>query len=133
VSVVYHLFVNGIPKPQPRPRVTSRGHAYNPDSADAWKEEVKFAFLSCRRPTITGPVRLQVSFFLPRPKKLKAEEAGNIHHIKKPDTDNLLKAVMDAMTDVGVWNDDSQVYRSEAGKYYAREKTGAQIIVETTL
>ena len=129
-KVVYHLFVNGVPKAQPRPRMASNGHVYNPDTADAWKGEIKAAFLSGMKPTITGPVCLRVSFFLPRPKRMKVGTGGAIPHVKKPDTDNLLKAVMDSMTEAGVWKDDAQVYRSDTGKYYAQEKTGAQIIVE---
>lgn len=127
---VYNLFVKGIPKAQPRPRMTVHGHVYNPGSADEWKEQVKAAFLPRIRQPISGPVFLQVCFFLPRPKRLKGDIP--VPHISKPDTDNLLKAVMDAMTDVGVWKDDALVFRTEAGKWYAAEKkTGAQIIVET--
>jgi Holliday junction resolvase RusA-like endonuclease len=53
-------------------------------------------------------------------------------HGKKPDVDNLLKAVMDSMTTAGVWKDDALVYVTEAGKWYAAGKTtGARIIVES--
>ena len=126
---MYHLFVDGIPKAQPRPRMTARGHVYNPDSADAWKEEIKAAFLPFRRPPITGPVHLQVSFFMPCPKG-KGYMVG-APHVKKPDTDNLLKAVMDSMTQASVWIDDAQVFKTTAGKWYATNRTGALIIVET--
>ena len=126
---IYHLFVNGIPKAQPRPRMTASGHVYNPDSADVWKEIVRTAFLSFHRPPITNPIRLRVSFFLPRPKTMKGEIA--VPHVKKPDVDNLLKAVMDAMTVAGVWKDDALVYATEAGKWYTAGKTGARIIVES--
>ena len=134
MKVVYRLFVNGVPKAQPRPRMTAKGHVYNPDSADGWKEEIKAAFLSCRKPVITGPVYLKVCFFLPMPKDMKKNSIGTnecVRHARKPDLDNLLKAVMDALTSVHVWKDDAQVYKTLAGKYYTGEKTGAQIIVET--
>jgi Holliday junction resolvase RusA-like endonuclease len=107
------------------------GHVYNPNSADAWKETIKAYFLIYRRPPITEPVHLRVSFFLPKPKSLKIEEGRDTPHVKKPDVDNLLKATMDAMTDGGVWKDDALVFATSADKWYAREKTGAQIIVET--
>jgi Holliday junction resolvase RusA-like endonuclease len=127
----YSLFVNGIPKAQPRPRMAAGGHAYNPPSADAWKETVRAAFNAFRKPPLTNPVCLRVSFFLPRPKALKGEAA--CPHVKKPDVDNLLKAVMDAMTGAGVWKDDALVYVTEAGKWYAAGggKTGARVTVET--
>ncbi|MDR1902012.1 MAG: RusA family crossover junction endodeoxyribonuclease [Treponema sp.] len=129
-KILYQLFVNGVPKAQPRPRMTAKGHVYNPSSADAWKEEVRAAFLPCLKPTITGPVRLTVRFSLPMPKGM-AITGIVAPHVKKPDTDNLLKAVMDSLTAVRVWKDDAQVFETLAGKYYTGKKTGAQITVET--
>jgi Holliday junction resolvase RusA-like endonuclease len=129
MKTVYSLFVNGIPKAQPRPRRGTSGHFYNPDSADAWKEIVRTAFGSFHKPPITDPIRLQVSFFLPRPKAMKGEAA--VPHAKKPDVDNLLKALMDSMTAAGVWKDDALVYATDMSKWYAAGKTGAQIIVES--
>jgi Holliday junction resolvase RusA-like endonuclease len=128
-TVIYSLFVHGIPKAQPRPRMTVSGHVYNPDSADVWKEIVRTTFNAFHKPPITHPIRLQVNFFLPRPKSIKGEIA--VPHTKKPDVDNLLKAVMDSMTAAGVWKDDALVYATEAGKWYASGKIGAQIIVES--
>jgi Holliday junction resolvase RusA-like endonuclease len=125
----YHLFVNGIPKAQPRPRMTASGHVYNPGSADAWKETVRAAFVFFHRRPVTNPVRLRVAFFLPRPKAMKGGAA--VPHTKKPDVDNLLKAVMDSMTAAGVWKDDALVYATEASKWYSTGKTGAHIIVES--
>jgi len=129
MKVIYQLFVCGIPKAQPRHRTATNGHVYNPNSANAWKEEIRLSFRSCKRPTITGAVRLTVSFHLPKPKSMKEEER-NIPHTKKPDTDNLLKALMDALTEEKIWADDAQVYDTHAGKYYAARKTGARVIIE---
>ncbi|MCL2139963.1 MAG: RusA family crossover junction endodeoxyribonuclease [Treponema sp.] len=39
--------------------------------------------------------------------------------MKKPDLDNLLKAVMDALTAAGAWKDDAQVRSIKASKHYA--------------
>ena len=129
----YRVFVKGIPKAQPRPRMTANGHVYNPDSADAWKEEVKAAFTAYSGERITAPVHLRVYFFMPVPKGMKIESKDNryVPHIKKPDADNLLKAVMDAMTEAGVWKDDALVFWTESTKWYASDVTGAEIIVET--
>jgi Holliday junction resolvase RusA-like endonuclease len=131
---MYQLFVKGIPKAQPRPRMATNGHVYNPDTADAWKGEIKAAFMGCRRPAITEPVYLQVTFFMPVPKgmNLKKKDPRYMPHTKKPDTDNLLKAVMDALTEAGVLRDDAIVFKTEATKWYATsEETGARIEIET--
>jgi Holliday junction resolvase RusA-like endonuclease len=50
---------------------------------------------------------------------------------KKPDVDNLLKSTMDTMTEAEVWKNDALVFATSVEKWYARKKTGAQIIVET--
>jgi len=131
MKIIYQLFVNGIPKAQPRPRMTKTGHVYNPDSANSWKEEIKAAFRPVLKSTIEGPVRLTVNFLLPAPKGMYVPEIGVVPHIKKPDTDNLLKAVMDSLTGVKVWKDDAQVFESITGKYYSRKNTGARIVIET--
>jgi crossover junction endodeoxyribonuclease RusA len=111
--------------------MTTNGHVYNPKSADAWKEEIKNTFRPCRKPTIAGPVKLTVQFYLPMPKDMRNKYPGFIcPHTKKPDTDNLLKAVMDALTNAGVWKDDAQVFCTEAKKYYAENETGARVVVE---
>ena len=131
MKTLYNVFVNGLPKAQPRPRMTARDHVYNPGSANAWKDAVCAEFLSCRRGSPTAhPVRLGVKFFLPYPARAKGKER-DAPHAKKPDLDNLLKAVMDAMSMAGVWEDDSRVYETAASKWQTGGKTGAQITVET--
>ena len=129
-KILYQLFVNGLPKPQPRPFMMKTGHVFNPHSADAWKEEIKEAFRPILRAAITGPVYLCVSFFLPAPKAMKLKENEKVPHAKKHDKDNLLKAVMDAMSNAGVWVDDAQVFDGRYTKWYTGGKPGAQIIVE---
>jgi crossover junction endodeoxyribonuclease RusA len=109
--------------------MTKMGHVYTPDSAKGWKEVVTAEFLARRQTAITQPVRLTVCFFFLAPKSEKKRE-GNYPHTKKPDADNLLKAVMDAMTDAGVWTDDALVYSSCAEKWYGFDRNGARIKVE---
>jgi len=130
MKVVYQLFVNGIPKAQPRPRMTAKGHVFNPSSADAWKEEIKAAFMMCRKETITEPVYLKVCFYLPMPKGMKHSVNECTRHAHKPDLDNLLKASMDALTAAKVWDDDALVFKIDSEKWYSPAKTGAQIIIE---
>jgi Holliday junction resolvase RusA-like endonuclease len=73
---------------------------------------------------ITGPVRLEALFMMPIPcssnKKRLDMALGNIRHVKKPDTDNLVKFVL--------WRDDSQVYSIYATKFYA-ETPGTTITI----
>ena len=54
-------------------------------------------------------------------------------HTSKPDLDNLVKAVKDAITQIGViWADDSQVGISWSEKIYADQKhqAGVRVTIE---
>jgi Holliday junction resolvase RusA-like endonuclease len=136
------LNVHGIPKPQPRQRhriSKRRGGGpqfvqnYTPrnDKVQDWKSAIKqralFDEVAFRR--ISGPISLSVMFFMPIPKSLQKKVSELDPHIKVPDTDNLAKAVMDALTDCGVWEDDKQVYRSSFSKVYSSDP-GAKIVIE---
>ena len=50
-------------------------------------------------------------------KKQKAAQDGEIRPSKRPDLDNYIKAIMDALTGV-IWRDDSQVTSMYAAKCY---------------
>jgi Holliday junction resolvase RusA-like endonuclease len=110
--------------------MAKNGHVYNPDSADMWKAAVENHIQTCRKPMITDPVHLLVTFYLPWAGRRKSDPE-KAPHGKKPDTDNLLKAVMDAMTEARVWKDDALVFATEVSKWLAKEKHGARIIVKT--
>jgi len=62
---------------------------------------------------------------LPRPKNLsrKKDPDGLVFCPKRPDLDNLVKAVTDAMMAGGVLRDDAQIVAIQAQKLYA-EKDG---------
>jgi Holliday junction resolvase RusA-like endonuclease len=125
-KLIYSVFVEGTPRPQPRPRKGKYGNFYNPGTADAWKETIQISFLMGRKPKITGAVYLKVHFFFH-----KARINKIMPHAKKPDKDNLEKAVMDALTGIQIWNDDCQVYGGKTEKYWTPGKSGAQIWIET--
>lgn len=136
--------VHAIPKPQPRPRATIRGkHAavYNPSDADDWKGSVARAAMKHRPDEpIAYPVYLTIEFVLPRPRGHygTGRNAGILKPsapfwcATKPDLDNLEKSVMDALTDIGMWDDDSLVVEKETSKCYAANAqcVGATITIE---
>jgi len=102
-----------IPKGWKRPILTSDNKRLRP-----WRQAVVD---SCReivagRCPMEGPVHLDVTFFLPRPKtapKRITEPA------KLPDLSKLVRALEDALTSAGVWRDDAQVIHVEARKAVA--------------
>lgn len=116
--------VDGIPKGQPRPRAFSRGgkaRVYDSGTAEGWKGAVALAAIPLRpNKPLTGPLQVRLSFYLPRPKRLmrKKDSSVAIAHTSTPDADNLAKAVLDALTEIGIWVDDSQVFYLEVMKQY---------------
>lgn len=116
-----HTFtVYGSPVAQGRPRFYRRGNfvgTYDPDKSRTWKQDVKAAVLDQLQggPEIhEGALRLNLSFSLPRPKSLPKRVT---EHVKKPDADNLSKAIKDALRGI-VYRDDSQIVVLHVEKKY---------------
>jgi Holliday junction resolvase RusA-like endonuclease len=142
IITVFNVFAEGIPKAQPRARAVARGgHArmYNPDTADTWKKAVKDACIVLARTSLANPIDLTLEFRMPRPKNhfkgnggLKDNSPQHLH-AQKPDADNLAKAVMDALSDIDVWQDDDQVCNLRVRKRWADKyaPSGCQIIIKT--
>lgn len=73
---------------------------------------------------IDGAISLEVTFYLPRPKRLlrKRDPDGPVPHTAKPDIDNLWKSTVDALKGL-VWRDDPLICDTRARKWYC-EKAG---------
>lgn len=72
---------------------------------------------------LDGPLELVVRWRYPfrasEPKKNRV--AGVRFCDTRPDVDNICKLLLDCMTRLGFWQDDSQVARLEFGKYWAEQ------------
>jgi Holliday junction resolvase RusA-like endonuclease len=106
------------PKPAPRPRVTSRV-TYNAKDYTAWKNGLKLIAKTKMKKPLEGAVGMKVEFFYKIPKSWsKQKKADAKWHISRPDKDNLLKSVFDALNGVA-FVDDSQVCQLDSRKQYA--------------
>ena len=124
------IFVHGTPKGQPRPRAFSRGgmtRVYDPGTAEGWKSAIAEEIREhLPEKPLEHPVWLSLVFVMPRPKLHygSGKNAGKLkpdapyYFTPKPDADNLAKAVMDALTQVGLWRDDSLVCKLTVVKRY---------------
>jgi Holliday junction resolvase RusA-like endonuclease len=77
---------------------------------------------------MSGPIRLDLTFFMPRPKS----EPTAYWMSKRPDKDNLAQVIMDALTKAGWWHDDGQVCSGWINKRYPPEggSVGVEIMAE---
>ena len=91
--------------------------AYDPVKSKDWKRTVQSQVLDSlngQAEIHEGPLSLQLRFYLARPKSLPKRV---MHHIKKPDADNLAKGVKDAMRGI-LYHDDSQIVELLIRKEY---------------
>lgn len=79
----------------------------------------------------TQPIRLMCEFQLPVPtSSIRKYQLGWLPHVKRPDVDKLMRALLDALTGI-VWVDDSQVCYAMVNKVYAwNGQPGAEVIVD---
>lgn len=116
--ITFHIPSIPIAQPRQRHRIsqtaaTAYASNYTPAKhpVNTFKAAVQLACQQAYKgPPLEGPLSLTIEFYLPRPKnkiwKTKAMPA--YLHTGKPDIDNLVKSVKDALTGLA-WRDDSQV------------------------
>jgi Holliday junction resolvase RusA-like endonuclease len=131
------VFVPCIPVAQPRQRTRvipgqSFAHNYTPKShaVQDFKHHVRMVVrMAWRGGPWDGPISLVAVFVFPRPKRLKTS-GSRVWHDKKPDADNVLKALKDSLKEVS-WRDDSQVAEVCVRKKYAAstEEPGVELTI----
>lgn len=73
---------------------------------------------------LDGPLSVEVTFYLPRPKSPKFDEPAT-----PPDADKLCRALGDALTQAGVIVDDARIVHWNARKTYATETVGCIVTI----
>ena len=113
------FIIPGEPTGKARPRVTKWG-AHTPEKTVLYENLVKTVY---RCKLSEGYIEMNVTAFYSIPKsasKKKHEQMlrGEIRPTKKPDCDNVLKIIADALNKVA-YNDDAQIVRATVEKYYS--------------
>lgn len=95
----------------------------NGNSLKSWRNAVAEMAVQWRQQlqmdTLTGPVHLEIKFFMPKPPSVKRA----LPHVK-PDLDKLIRSTLDALTTAGVYKDDALVVSVYASKEYVKEQPG---------
>jgi Holliday junction resolvase RusA-like endonuclease len=135
----FDIVIQTKPVPQARPRFFIRHHglkhfvgAYDPAKCKtfkevvAWHAKIKAIETGLRQPC-QDPIELEIIF------QMGKWNGGSHYHTKRPDLDNLVKSVKDALTGV-IWKDDAQIIRLTAEKRYGQEMVVISVmsVEETT-
>lgn len=110
------------PVPQARPRFFVRHSgfrthvgAYNPKQCKSFKEAIAWharikAMEVGLKGVLTGPISISLIFQM-------GQNGKEVYHTKRPDLDNLAKAVKDALKGI-IYADDSQIVEAHLYKQY---------------
>lgn len=102
------------PVPKGRPRFTRTGHAFTDPKTRKAEADIQIA---CRKAwhlePMECPVIVEAEFYFAKSKTNKTS-----HHVQRPDADNCLKLLTDAMNGI-VFKDDSQIVRAVTSKFWA--------------
>ena len=129
--MTYGLTIPGTPVGKARPRITRGGIAYTPKETKNYETLIRDLFFQKHgQVMLKGNIQanLTVYFGLNKSdynktgltKTGKRKLAGEVRPTKKPDIDNILKAVLDSLNGIA-YIDDSQVVALSAEKYYAEQ------------
>lgn len=119
------IIVNGNPMALKRHRMTRSGHSYDPSAKEKQEFLLKVQNKAPKTP-FECPIAIHAEFLMQRPKNHYRtgknshvlKDTAPIKHTGRPDLDNLVKFVCDALNGI-FYRDDAQIYRINAVKYYS--------------
>lgn len=114
--------VEGSPRGKGRPRFMRNGHTYTDDKTREYEERIKKAYLEVSKACSDKSIGIYITIaFAPNRTDTKAMRAAKLSNElmprKKPDIDNVVKIVLDALNGVA-YKDDTQVNEVTAIRKY---------------
>ena len=120
--------VLGAPVAKGRPRMTRQGHTYTPQKTVAYENLVRLEYQRQCGSVKFGkdiPLDVRIAAYYPIPKSVsKKKRQMMVRHqlrpMKRPDTDNVCKSILDSLNDVA-YHDDAQVVDCQVRKFYGED------------
>lgn len=128
--------VPGKPMGKQRPRFsrTSTGvRTYTPRKTQEYEDLVRISYRQVSKQKLEGAISATIYGYFEHPKSVSKKQReqmlkGEISYIKKIDSDNLAKSILDALNRVA-YDDDSQVCLLIVQKLYG-EKARVEVVLE---
>ena len=126
---VHRLLLELPPQAKGRPKF-GKGFTYTPKKTREYEAQVReLAKGQYWHQPLEGAIKIHIDFIMPRPKSLPR---ATDWHIKRPDCDNLQKAIFDALNGI-CWEDDSQLCDIRARKMYTLDGLSPRVLLEFSL
>ena len=132
LTEILRFTVPGKPVGKARPRFTRRGFAYTPEKTVRYEAAVRAACIEAMKAQgvqkrVGVPLAIRCEFFFEPP----TEAADLAPYDQKPDGDNLLKIVKDALNGVA-YDDDKRICSETATKLYSAASLADITLYEVT-
>ncbi|MCM1276703.1 MAG: RusA family crossover junction endodeoxyribonuclease [Lachnospiraceae bacterium] len=124
----YQFTVPGKPQGKARPRFNGKTRrTYTPQKTINYEQLVRNSYLAlyAGEPPLDGALKAEITAFFPIPKSVSKSKrdrmlSGEIKPTVKPDADNIIKAILDALNGAA-YKDDAAVIKVTAEKRYSDE------------
>jgi len=129
--LVYIL--EGNPTPLARPRF-GQNRVFDSQKQRKINHGLALRYIHGNKPLYEGPLRLDVTFYLPAGKSFSAEQRNKLYGTprpQRPDIDNLIKYILDAANGV-LYKDDALIASVYADKVYDKNPRTEFTILELT-
>jgi len=116
-----NLTIPGKPMGKQRPKFWN-GHAATPTKTVNYETLVKELYIANKLPMLEGAIMANISIYYDIPKSTSKKKKAlmldwEIYPTKKPDIDNILKIIFDALNGIA-YKDDSQIINVSCEKKY---------------
>ena len=122
--MIARFTVLGEPQGKGRPRFTGRGRAYTPAKTAAYERQIRRAYQAQSGQVFPDEAPLAVriiAYYRVPASDSKRKRLDKLQHrirpVKRPDVDNVCKAVFDALNGIA-YKDDAQIVTAVVYKFY---------------
>lgn len=127
------FIIEGEPKGKARPRVVNN-HAFTPKATVEYENWVRLCYRNSCNSYFKGAVKAKIDVGYPIPKSMSKSARNEamqdlIKPQKKPDLDNVAKAILDSLNKIA-YDDDKQIVELIISKHY-REPCYTEVILES--
>lgn len=123
---VAQFTIPGKPISKGRPKFARQGNfirTYTPEKTVNYENLVKLAWMQSGCDKLDGDISAKITAYFSIPKSVSKKRRAYLidtYYDKKPDADNIAKAILDALNGIA-YEDDSQVVSLEVIKVYNQE------------